>query len=219
MNNVIALKTGSAISFDLPVLDVLDSTEFLDMHSSLLDVWFDRIEVYTDGFLKSAGSAKMTCGAVAYFPATNVSIGIRVFGLLSSTLAELQTIALALECVPASCNVALYSDSQSVINACVSETSLTMSDFCINKVTVSSLTLPVGIWEQFLVAKDTAVSVVHKQLPMAVKKRLYDKNYSGVLCLLCSEMELPDHVFTYSGDTVFQKKILVETANKWTSLT
>ncbi|KAG9303721.1 hypothetical protein G9A89_018618 [Geosiphon pyriformis] len=289
MNNTIALETGSAISSDLPVLDVLDSNEFLDVHSSLLDVWSDHIEIYTDGSLKGAGSAKITCRAVAYFPAANMSIRIRVFGLLFSTLAELQAIALALECVPASCNVALYSDIKWVkVKGHSGVLNNIKTNKLANKATAFSLTLPVGICEWFLVAKDTAVSgnachfvhniyqsichacweagpgynvilsvmlkevdwvltpdvwhpdshmlsrfisrksanlctylikAVHRQLPVVVKKRLYNKNYSGVLCLLCREVELPDHVFTYSGNTVFWKEILVEAANKWMSLT
>ncbi|KAG9303546.1 hypothetical protein G9A89_018442 [Geosiphon pyriformis] len=161
MNNVIALEAGSAISFNLPVLNVLDFSEFLDVHSSLLDVWSDYIKVYTDRPLKSAGSAKVTCGAAAYFSVANVSIKVRVFDLL-----------LALKCVPASYNITLYLNSQSAIDAYVFETSLTMPDFhrhseilgnikadeLANKTTVSSLTLLVGIWKWFLVAEGTAVS-------------------------------------------------------------
>ncbi|KAG9307318.1 hypothetical protein G9A89_017146 [Geosiphon pyriformis] len=305
------------------MLDVLNSTDFLDVHSSLLDVWLNCIEVYTDGSLKNTGSAKVSCGAMAYFLAANVSIGVRVFGLLFSILAELQAIALALECVLASCAVALYLDSQSAIDVCVSEASLLMSDFCsqywieqlhianliknkdisvkwvkvkghlgifgniktdklASKTTASFFILPVEIREQFLVAKDTAVSgnacyficdiyrsiccacwktgprhniilndmlkkvnwvvttdiwhldshmfseftsrksanictylmkVVHRWLLVAVRKRLYNKNYPGILCLLCSKMKLPNHVFTCSGNAVFWEEILVEAAS------
>ncbi|KAG9304027.1 hypothetical protein G9A89_005937 [Geosiphon pyriformis] len=38
-------------------------------------------------------------GAVAYFLAVNVSVGIKIHGLLSLTLAELQVITLVLNCV------------------------------------------------------------------------------------------------------------------------
>ncbi|KAG9299839.1 hypothetical protein G9A89_003383 [Geosiphon pyriformis] len=280
INNAIALEARSVISSDLPVLNVLDSIEFLDVCNNLLNVWSDYIKVYTDGSLKNAGSAEVTCGAMAYFLAANVSIRVRVFSLLSSTLTELQAIALALECVLASCTVTLYSDSQSAIDVCVSKTSLPLSDFhkvlsnikadeLASKTTTSSFTLSVGIQKWFLVAENTAMSgnahhficniyqsichahwktgsghdvipnimlkkftsrksanlctylikAVHRQLPMAVKKKLYDKNYPEILCLLYSEMELLDHVFTYSGNTVFQVEILAKAANKWTSLT
>ncbi|KAG9286210.1 hypothetical protein G9A89_014196 [Geosiphon pyriformis] len=44
------------------------------------------------------------------------------------------------------------------------------------------------------------IKAVHHKLPVAVHKRLYDKKYSGVLCLLCSEMELSNYVFTCARD-------------------
>ncbi|KAG9297812.1 hypothetical protein G9A89_000117 [Geosiphon pyriformis] len=283
------------VSSGLSVLNVLDSNDFSGVHNSLLDVWLDHVEVYTNGSLKGAGFAEVTCEAAAYFLAANVSIRVRVFGLLFSTLAELQAIALALECVPALCDVALYSESQSdilvkwmKIKGHSGVLGNVKTDELANKAIASSFTLPVGIQEQFLVAEGTAVSgnthhfvcniyhlichacweagpdydvipsvmlkevdwvvtvnvwhpnshmlfgftnrksanlhtylmkAVHRQLPVVVKKRLYDKNYPGVLCLLCSKVELPDHVFTCSGNTVFRKEILVEAANKWTFLT
>ncbi|KAG9291252.1 hypothetical protein G9A89_021754 [Geosiphon pyriformis] len=165
MNNVIILALGSAISSGLSVLDVLDFNNFSDMHNSLLDVWLDYVEVYTDGSLKGAGSAKVTCGAAAYFPVANVSIGVRVFGLLSSTLAELQAIVLALKCVLASCDASL--SMPDFHNQCwikqlhVKEHSGVLGNVktneLVNKAIASSFTLPVGIQEQFLVAEGTVV--------------------------------------------------------------
>ncbi|KAG9295585.1 hypothetical protein G9A89_003888 [Geosiphon pyriformis] len=38
------------------------------------------------------------------------------------------------------------------------------------------------------------------RLPVVVRKRLYNKLYPSVLCLLCYEVELPDHVFTCFHD-------------------
>ncbi|KAG9287171.1 hypothetical protein G9A89_003019 [Geosiphon pyriformis] len=63
--------------------------------------------------LKDAGSAKVISGVTAYFLAMNMGVGVRVNRLLSFTLAELQAIALALECIPFSCAMILYLDSQS----------------------------------------------------------------------------------------------------------
>ncbi|KAG9285554.1 hypothetical protein G9A89_006542 [Geosiphon pyriformis] len=40
------------------------------------------------------------------------------------------------------------------------------------------------------------IKAVHHQMPVVVRKQLYDKCYPGVLCLLCCEVELSDHVFT-----------------------
>ncbi|KAG9302354.1 hypothetical protein G9A89_011780 [Geosiphon pyriformis] len=93
------------------------------------EIWSNCIEVYTNGSLKNAGLVEMASGAAVYFPATDIDIGIRVFELLSSTLAELQAIALVLECILFSCSVILYSNSQFVIDACMLETSMAMPDF------------------------------------------------------------------------------------------
>ncbi|KAG9297210.1 hypothetical protein G9A89_019491 [Geosiphon pyriformis] len=87
------------------------------------------IEVYTDGSLKNFGMQKIGCGAAAYFPDVDQGIGIRVGGLVSSTLAELQAIALALECIPFCSSVIIYLDSQTVLDACATESVLVFSDF------------------------------------------------------------------------------------------
>ncbi|KAG9302474.1 hypothetical protein G9A89_006438 [Geosiphon pyriformis] len=86
--------------------------------------------VYTDGSLKNAGSAEVAGGAAAYFLALDLSISVVVWSLLSSTMAELQTVALSLKCVLFSSTVVLHLDSQAAINACVSEMSLAIPDFC-----------------------------------------------------------------------------------------
>ncbi|KAG9294945.1 hypothetical protein G9A89_017739, partial [Geosiphon pyriformis] len=75
MSNNILLKIESAVNSGLPMLDVLNSEEFSDVHSSLLKIWSDCIEVYTDEFLKSAGSTNMTSEAAAYFLAVDVVTG------------------------------------------------------------------------------------------------------------------------------------------------
>ncbi|KAG9305793.1 hypothetical protein G9A89_001082 [Geosiphon pyriformis] len=75
--------------FDHKFLDLQVLEWFFDVCDSLLKVWSDCIEVYIDGFLKCAGSAEMASGTAAYFLAADASIGIRVAGLLSSTLTEL----------------------------------------------------------------------------------------------------------------------------------
>ncbi|KAG9290018.1 hypothetical protein G9A89_010324 [Geosiphon pyriformis] len=124
------LRAGSTDASNLQVLSVLKFEAFFDVHSSLLEIWSDCIEVYTNRSLKSTGFVEMTSSAAAYFLAANMSVEIRVHGLLSSTLAELQAIALVLECVLSSCAVVLYLDSQSVINACVSEILFAIPDFC-----------------------------------------------------------------------------------------
>ncbi|KAG9296806.1 hypothetical protein G9A89_002203 [Geosiphon pyriformis] len=63
----------------------------------------------------------MQAGATVFFDGVDLGLGVEVFGLVSSTMAELQTIALALECVSSSSSVHLFSDSQMALDACKSE--------------------------------------------------------------------------------------------------
>ncbi|KAG9292895.1 hypothetical protein G9A89_016257 [Geosiphon pyriformis] len=63
------------------------------------------------------------------------------------------------------------------------------------------------------------MKAVYDKLPVAVRKKLYDKNYPGVLCLHCEKVEFSDHVFTYSKKSVFHKKIFFEYVLVWRSLT
>ncbi|KAG9297557.1 hypothetical protein G9A89_007632 [Geosiphon pyriformis] len=58
------------------------------------------------------------------------------------------------------------------------------------------------------------MKAVYKRLLVAVRKRLYDQSYPGVLCLLCGEVEFSDHVFTCSCDSDFCRDILVNAAEK-----
>ncbi|KAG9291763.1 hypothetical protein G9A89_012048 [Geosiphon pyriformis] len=87
------------------------------------------IEVYMDGSVKGLGSIDACGSAAAYFPKANVSIDVRVFGLLSSTLVELQAIALVLECIPNSSMVILFMNSQTLLDICKFEVGGFGSDF------------------------------------------------------------------------------------------
>ncbi|KAG9307742.1 hypothetical protein G9A89_023307 [Geosiphon pyriformis] len=53
------------------------------------------------------------------------------------------------------------------------------------------------------------MKVVHKKLPVAVRKRLYDKCYPGVLCLMCGDVELSDHIFTCQSEAAVHTDILL----------
>ncbi|KAG9294020.1 hypothetical protein G9A89_019358 [Geosiphon pyriformis] len=171
MNNTVFWGVSVATATKRDVLSVLNSDNFSEVHDSLLEVWSNHIEIYTDGSLRCAGSVKITDRAAAYFSAVNAGIGVKVTGLLSSTLTELQAVVLALECVPSFCLMILYSDSQSVIDAYISEASSTTPDFhyqyilgniradaLANKATSSSLSLLVNIQKRFLIAEKTAIS-------------------------------------------------------------
>ncbi|KAG9296724.1 hypothetical protein G9A89_001356 [Geosiphon pyriformis] len=129
MNNYIFLGIGAATATKENVLSILDSDRFFEVYDSLLEMWSNCIKVYIDGFLRCASSVGVVGRAATYFPAADMGIGVRVTGLLFSTLAELQAVVLVLECVSFSCSVVLYSDSQSVIDVCISEAFSTTSDF------------------------------------------------------------------------------------------
>ncbi|KAG9300424.1 hypothetical protein G9A89_010049 [Geosiphon pyriformis] len=172
VNNFLAGMVGAATATEKNVLSVLDSDRFTEVCDSLLEVWSDCIEVYIDRSLRCAGSVGAVGRAAAYFLAANVGIGVKVAKLLSSTLAELQAVVLALECVLSSCSIVLYSDSQSAIDVCISKTSSTTPDFhnqcwierlqitdaLANEAISSFFFLPVNIWKRFLVAEKTAIS-------------------------------------------------------------
>ncbi|KAG9290389.1 hypothetical protein G9A89_007120, partial [Geosiphon pyriformis] len=62
------------------------------------------------------------------------------------------------------------------------------------------------------------MKVVHRCLPVAVQKKLYDKRYSSVLCLLCGEVEFLDHVFMCAQNIAVHNEVLAETFVHWISV-
>ncbi|KAG9301474.1 hypothetical protein G9A89_006571 [Geosiphon pyriformis] len=111
-------------------LNIFESQDFVSVHNHFLQIGADSLLVYTDGPLSNLGSVGCRTGAAAFFKNIDLGLGVSVSGLMSSTLVELQTIVLALECVPPLCFVNLFSDSQSALDACKSELDLVYSDFC-----------------------------------------------------------------------------------------
>ncbi|KAG9284169.1 hypothetical protein G9A89_022943 [Geosiphon pyriformis] len=177
MNNCVSLGVGAATTAKEDVLSVLDSDRFSEVRDSLLEMWSNCIEAYTDGFLRYAGSVGITGGAVTYFPAVNASIGVKVAGLLSSTLTEFQSaidayISEAFSTTPDFCNqcwikrlhiVNLFKDKNISIKwVKVKRHSNVLdnirADMLANEATFSSLFLPVKIWKRFLVTEKTAIS-------------------------------------------------------------
>ncbi|KAG9297193.1 hypothetical protein G9A89_019474 [Geosiphon pyriformis] len=59
---------------------------------------------------------------------------------------------------------------------------------------------------------------LHKRLPVAVRKRLYDASYPSVSCVFCGEMETSDHVFGCVMDRNCREEILAEFHRQWASL-
>ncbi|KAG9296027.1 hypothetical protein G9A89_011879 [Geosiphon pyriformis] len=271
-------------------LSILDVEEFSIVKDGLHGIWSGSFEAFMDGSVRNYGRADIASRVATYFSALDLSVGIRVLGLLSSTMAELQAIVLALECVPSFCTVVLYSDSQLAIDACVKVKEHfgihdnVRVDAAAGDTAFSQFSLPVGVHEHFLVAENTLVSsntrhfvwdlyrsicsaqwetgsgqniisvwlveiidwganikvwhlnlymlagftsrksfclctylikAVHCQLSVVVRKWLYDKHYPGVLCLLCYEMELLDHVFMCSHDAKIWEEILAVASADW----
>ncbi|KAG9294039.1 hypothetical protein G9A89_021207 [Geosiphon pyriformis] len=111
-------------------LNILESQDFVSVRNHFLQIGADSLLVYTDRPLNNLGSIGCRTGAAVFFKNIDLGLGVGMSGLMSSTLVELQTIALALECVPPLCSVNLFSDSQSALDACKSKLGLVYSDFC-----------------------------------------------------------------------------------------
>ncbi|KAG9286347.1 hypothetical protein G9A89_014513 [Geosiphon pyriformis] len=111
------------------LFDVCQSHDFGVICDNLLATDAAHLFVYTDGSLSGLRSVAMKAGTAVFFEDINSGLGIGVSGLVSSTISELQTIALALECVPSSHAVDLFSDSQIALDVCKLESLLAHSDF------------------------------------------------------------------------------------------
>ncbi|KAG9306546.1 hypothetical protein G9A89_004743 [Geosiphon pyriformis] len=125
--------TSSAVNGVAP-RNILDLIEFVKIRDRLLGVGTDSISVYTDGSLAGLGTVDMWAGAAIFFDSVDLGLGVKVSGLVSSTMAELQAIALALECVPPFSSIHLFSDIKEhfgvIGNKCVDAlaTAATMSE-------------------------------------------------------------------------------------------
>ncbi|KAG9294668.1 hypothetical protein G9A89_008147 [Geosiphon pyriformis] len=291
-------SAGFAQSVDI---NILNSDVFSLVKDGLHDIWSSCFEVYTDGSLRNAGLVNVACGAAAYFLVLDKNVGVVVGGLLSSILAELQAVVLALECVSFSCQVILHIYSQAAIDVYLLELSCAMPDFrnrywlerhhifnlvrekdfevvwvkvkshfgvsgniktdlAVGEAAQSPFSLLIRVHKHYLVADNTAISgnvyyfagpgvgvvpvdligcvdwistakIWHLDFYMLAEftgqktsnlcsylikaKRLYDKSYSGILCLLCGKVEFSDHAFTCSQDVVIHDEILVEASVCW----
>ncbi|KAG9301043.1 hypothetical protein G9A89_015779 [Geosiphon pyriformis] len=81
--------------------NVLNSIEFNTICGHLLDVSFNIISVFTDSSLAGLSTVGMWASMAVFFDGVDLGLGVVVSGL---------TIALALECVPSSSSVHLFSD-------------------------------------------------------------------------------------------------------------
>ncbi|KAG9306140.1 hypothetical protein G9A89_016044 [Geosiphon pyriformis] len=129
LGGVVSLSSSFSLADDHAVSDIRLSHDFGVVCDALPTVEAARLSVYTDGSLSGLGSVDVRAGAAVFFKDINLGLGVGVSGLVSSTLMELQAIALALECVSFSHSVDLFSDSQAALDACKSELSLARPDF------------------------------------------------------------------------------------------
>ncbi|KAG9305876.1 hypothetical protein G9A89_016528 [Geosiphon pyriformis] len=188
---------------DLNNSEVLDSSglfcssDFLVVCKYLHKIWTGELNIFTNSSLSGLGTLSVACGAAAYFSKINIGVGVKVQGLLSSMLAKLQAIAVALECVSLSCSVVIHSDSQAALDVCVSEYELS---------------------RRLAVLHIYLIKAVHNRLPVAVCKRLYNIGYLSVLCLMCSDVEFSDHVFMCSANSLLHSKVMTDHIELWKSL-
>ncbi|KAG9285783.1 hypothetical protein G9A89_013208 [Geosiphon pyriformis] len=109
--------------------NILKSHEFEVVCNHLLRVDSGRLFLFMDDSLSGLGTLGMKAGAAVFFEDINLGLGVGVSRLVSSTMVELQAIALALECIPPSHLVDLFSNSQAALDVCKSEFLLTCLDF------------------------------------------------------------------------------------------
>ncbi|KAG9300794.1 hypothetical protein G9A89_023592 [Geosiphon pyriformis] len=62
------------------------------------------------------------------------------------------------------------------------------------------------------------MKALHHRLPMAVRKRLYNRLYSSVLCLYCGDVEMLDHVFSCKVNDSAQCQLLNSHMDTWKTL-
>ncbi|KAG9297499.1 hypothetical protein G9A89_020901 [Geosiphon pyriformis] len=129
LNDVRSSYTQSVVLGNGGFLNILEFGEYVSVCDRLLVTGAGSLSVYTDGFLSNLGTVGCRAGAAVFFKDIGLGLGINVSSLMSFTLVELQAIVLALECVPLSSSVHLFSDSQSALDACRSELGLVCPDF------------------------------------------------------------------------------------------
>ncbi|KAG9292063.1 hypothetical protein G9A89_017963 [Geosiphon pyriformis] len=130
LGGFLAIKILQVPLFSLAHWKRLDSygpvSEWFKLSTHLSQVGTSSLFIYMDESLKELGTVSCKAGTAAFFKDINLGLDINVLGLMSSTLAEIQAIALVLECIPLSSSVHLYSDSQSALDACKSELDLNL---------------------------------------------------------------------------------------------
>ncbi|KAG9295496.1 hypothetical protein G9A89_013525 [Geosiphon pyriformis] len=187
------------------------SCDFGYVNEYLLNSDLSSVTVYTDSSVKGLGSSGVCGGAATYFLDANINIEIKVDGLLSLTLVELQAIALALECVPTSWSVNLFTNSQALLDLCKSGSDLLVTwnkvkshfgvvenkhaNFYANAAVASKFFLPLVVPYRFLRVENRHVSrnahYIAKKLFNAVHSVGWKAKYVGsfVSAGLCNHFD------------------------------
>ncbi|KAG9292411.1 hypothetical protein G9A89_015281 [Geosiphon pyriformis] len=129
LGSVVSLSSSSSLADDHAVSNIHLFYDFGVVCDALPTIGAAHLSVYMDRSLFGLGSVDVRADAAVFFKDINLDLGVRVSGLVSSTLTELQAIALALECVLFSRLVDLFLDSQAALDACRLELLLACLDF------------------------------------------------------------------------------------------
>ncbi|KAG9305914.1 hypothetical protein G9A89_016567 [Geosiphon pyriformis] len=132
----LSLGTSLASAFRLwggtPMSIVLDEPRFLKCVLSLKHygiAFVEQLHNRHDGSLSGLSTVGMKAGTAVFFENIDSELGVKMSGLVSSMLMELQAIALTLKCVPTFWSMDLFSDSQAALDACKSKSLLAWPDF------------------------------------------------------------------------------------------
>ncbi|KAG9286132.1 hypothetical protein G9A89_010146 [Geosiphon pyriformis] len=129
LSNAVSSSVNSSLGENCVLFNVCQSHSFGVVCNNLLVVDAACLSVYMDRFLSGLETHNMKAGAAVFFENINSGLGVNMFSMVSSTMAELQPIFLALECIPSFCLVNLFSDSQAALDAYKSESLLVCPDF------------------------------------------------------------------------------------------
>ncbi|KAG9296722.1 hypothetical protein G9A89_001354 [Geosiphon pyriformis] len=140
----------SEISVGAGSLNFCESDNFVAACGRLSQVDINSLFVYMDGSLKNLDTVDCKAGAAVFFEDIDLGLGVSVQDLVSSILAELQAIALALKC-------GHFSISG---NDC--------ADSIADATSLSSWYLLPRMDGHFLLADGGVVSALHHRLPVAV---------------------------------------------------
>ncbi|KAG9299580.1 hypothetical protein G9A89_020751 [Geosiphon pyriformis] len=167
---LVALYSSPLALAGIGPLDIHDSNNFISVCNCLSRVNTDSLSVYTNGSVKNLGTIGCRAEAAVFFENINLGLGVGVQDLMSSTLVELQAIALALKCVSVTRSVHLFLDNQTALNACRLESDLckikghsgisgnNYANSFTNIVSLSGWYLPPCIDEHFLLVDGGVVS-------------------------------------------------------------